>query len=332
MKGVSVIICCYNSEKRLPDTLKHLANQEVPNSINWEVILVDNNSSDNTSIVARQIWETNWGSTQLEIIQQPVPGLYHARELGIKKARFEYIIFCDDDNWLNSDYVEKVYNILSINPNIGILGGQTYGVYEKMAPEWFLKFSNFFAIGKQNNETGWINKNQWGVWGAASAYNKTIFNKLDSIGFKPILLGRTGKKMTSGEDREVCLIAKKLGFGIYYDSMLLSAHYMPSSRFSKAKFFEMCFWNGYNLPLYVYLDNPDRFSFKTLLNSIVKGYWFIIRNRKLVNKEKVDDLAKTFFEVQGTLKRNLDLLIFFTKYKTLFIKYNSNLLLIKEVE
>jgi uncharacterized protein (DUF1919 family) len=43
MNGVSIIICCYNSEKLLPETLKHISMQKVDNDLRWEVIIVNNN-------------------------------------------------------------------------------------------------------------------------------------------------------------------------------------------------------------------------------------------------------------------------------------------------
>ena len=52
MKGVSIIICCYNSSKRLPTTLNTLLNLNVPPLTNWEVIVVNNNSTDTTSELA----------------------------------------------------------------------------------------------------------------------------------------------------------------------------------------------------------------------------------------------------------------------------------------
>ena len=327
--GVSIIICCYNSEKRLPNTLGHLALQKVPSSIAWEVIVVDNNSSDRTSIVAKELWDNNGSLTSLNIYHQSLSGLYHARDLGIKKAKFKYLIFCDDDNWLYSDYVRRVYDIFSSNPSIGIVGGQTFGVYESPAPEWFIRFSNFFAIGEKKYETGYIKASDWGVWGAASAYNKAIYDCLDKEGFKPILLGRIGNKMTSGEDREMCLIVRKLGYKIYYDSSLISGHYMPISRYDGAKFLEMCLWNGHNLPLFTYLDAPDSFSVRAILYSISKGAWFLLRNRHLVDKKEINDLIKTYFEVKGTLKGNISLLLNFKKNKSLFGIYNSKLLYIK---
>ena len=52
--GISVIICCYNSSLRLDETLKHLINQKT-HGFNWELIVVDNASTDNTEAYARLV-------------------------------------------------------------------------------------------------------------------------------------------------------------------------------------------------------------------------------------------------------------------------------------
>ncbi len=57
MIGVSVIICCYNSSSRIIPTLQNLVKQRVPNHIPWEVIVVNNASTDNTGEVAKETWQ-----------------------------------------------------------------------------------------------------------------------------------------------------------------------------------------------------------------------------------------------------------------------------------
>src|SRR5882757_8940798 len=104
--GVSVIICCYNSAVRLPQTLKHLAEQNVPENLLPEIILVNNASTDDTVAVATETWN-RFGPKNIEfkIVNEPEPGQMHARKKGAEEARYECIIFCDDDNWLDKNYV-----------------------------------------------------------------------------------------------------------------------------------------------------------------------------------------------------------------------------------
>lgn len=55
-RGVSVVICCYNSTSRLEATLSHLARQRITQQLDWEVIIVDNGSDDATAELAYRLW------------------------------------------------------------------------------------------------------------------------------------------------------------------------------------------------------------------------------------------------------------------------------------
>ena len=101
--GISVIICCYNSSTLLPRTLEHLALQDVPENILWELIIVDNNSNDDTAEVARKEWEKYKIDIPFKVVYESNPGLSYARQKGVKEASFELLLFCDDDNWLEKN-------------------------------------------------------------------------------------------------------------------------------------------------------------------------------------------------------------------------------------
>ena len=121
MKGVSVIVSCHNSSDRLPPTLKHLGSQKTNTEIAWEIIVIDNASSDNTQRCARKILSQY--NIPFKIIEEPQLGLSYARRRGIMESNYDFIIFCDDDNWLNSEYVQRVYYLLDKYSDIGVLGG-----------------------------------------------------------------------------------------------------------------------------------------------------------------------------------------------------------------
>ena len=124
MDGISIIICCYNGASRITDALKHLSKQKV-NGIAWEILPVDNASTDNTEKVATKFWSTVGVKPMLRIIHESKPGLSFARERGIQEAKFDIIIFCDDDNWLCDTYVQTAHRI--IGQRIQISGLQADG-------------------------------------------------------------------------------------------------------------------------------------------------------------------------------------------------------------
>src|SRR5436305_10300761 len=114
LPGISVIICCYNSAKRLPETLAHLARQNSP--IPWEVIVVDNASTDDTARVARECWPSE--TAPLRIVDEPKSGLIYARVSGLQASRYEWLSFVDDDNWVAPDWLQLVAEIFSSRPEV----------------------------------------------------------------------------------------------------------------------------------------------------------------------------------------------------------------------
>lgn len=229
--GISVVICCYNSADRITETLKHLAYQEFKKAIPWEIILVDNNCTDNTVETAKVTWTSLNEPAKLIIVKEAVPGLSAARHKGVKTSDFNYIIFCDDDNWLSSNYLETVFNILSLNENIAAVGGYGEAVTDGNFPDWFEQFSGGYAVGKPVYKTG-ILKNKDLLTGAGLGFKKSIyelaFSKIPSL-----LTDRKGKELSSGGDSEICLRFKLLNFQLYYDSSLTFKHFIPQERLTE---------------------------------------------------------------------------------------------------
>src|SRR5258708_39204186 len=98
MNGVSVIICSYNGADKLPATLKSLSEQIVLPGIPFEIVLINNNCTDDTASVVRQTWASLDEPFPLRIFDQPIPGLSSASAIGIMPAQYEYLIFwrCED--------------------------------------------------------------------------------------------------------------------------------------------------------------------------------------------------------------------------------------------
>ena len=67
-KGVSVIVCCYNSALRLPETIRHIVQQETPAEIDWEVVIVNNSSTDNQISIYNSIGSLVWQETTAKTI------------------------------------------------------------------------------------------------------------------------------------------------------------------------------------------------------------------------------------------------------------------------
>lgn len=230
MNGISVIICCYNSAKVLPETLAHLAKQKVESTLAWEIILVNNNSTDATKTIAENLWKASGVNTSFKIIEESNPGLSHAREAGMRAASYDIFLWCDDDNWLCDTYVQTAYTIMQTHSHIGALGGWCEAVFENEVPSWFKTQSKYFAVSKQGKKSGDITHKKGCLYGAGMVLRKKHWQQLKTVGFTNLLSDRVGNKLSSGGDTEYCYALRLLGYKMWFDEGLYFKHYMTSGR------------------------------------------------------------------------------------------------------
>lgn len=227
MKGISVIICCYNSGNKLIPTLSHLAKQQSLPNIPYEIIIVDNNCIDNTIEIATGNWKVLGSPFPLTIVQQTTSGLSYAREKGVQTARFDYLVLCDDDNWFCDDYLLKVFRLMETMPETALIGGVGEAVADIPIPGWFKALNGFgYAVGDEGRSTGYVDS----LYGAGMGIRKSVFIQPMNSGFSFILSDRTGNKLSSGGDTELCLLVKNAGHKIYLDSSLSFKHFLNKER------------------------------------------------------------------------------------------------------
>ena len=272
--GVTILICTYNGAQRLPVTLRYIAAQEIPTTIACELIVVDNASTDQSAAIINKEWKQYNTSIELRVITELRPGLTYARETGFTQAQYNYIILCDDDNWLAPDYVHKAFTNMEQYQHIGILGGNGRFVYEMPAPGWLLA-CNLYAGGPQARESGEI-ADQF-VYGAGAVLRKTAYEDICARGFVSALPDRQGHQLSSGGDYELCYALALAGYSIWYDASMHFDHFITANRL--------------NLPYYLtYIEeSADCFSvlepYKILLKTqkaspllfrweLLKSFWY----------------------------------------------------------
>jgi len=231
LKEIAVVICCYNSELRIAETIKFLALQEMPSDVEWEVIVVNNASQDNTSTIAAASWERNYRGehAHFKIVDEPKAGLTNARLTGVKSAEAEIIIFCDDDNHFSSTYVSIALQVMRNQPSTGIVGGIAKPKFSIAGREWLQDFFIAMAVGPQSATDGYVN---W-VYGAGMVIRKDVFRSFKMKRIKLLLSDRAGNLLMSGGDTEICYHAVFLGFRIYYTSALVLFHDIAAHRLEK---------------------------------------------------------------------------------------------------
>lgn len=291
--GVSIIICTHNGKARLASSLDAILTLD--QSIDFELILVDNASTDGTEEFAKGYVES-WGDKiKFRCISEQKQGLLFARIAGIKVAGFSILLFCDDDNSLFKDYLQVGFQIMEDNPAIGVLGGMGIAKSEAPFPDWFSTYQKSYAVGPQASRSGIINDSRAFVYGAGSFYRKEPLLKLLQSGFQPVLTGRIGTELISGDDVEWCWLLKLMGYKIAYEEKLKFYHFLSSSRIDKAYYINLkkgiaagaallfvyeIFWNRKNLSEFKF---QLTYHFETIKVSlrVAKNEWLTKRNKNV---------------------------------------------------
>ena len=240
---LSVIICCFNSATRLTPTLQHLLTQRLDDPIRWEVIVVDNGSTDTTVEIARASWPLGH-RVPLTIVPEPIPGLSHARRAGIRAARGAVVSFVDDDNWVCEDWIRRLSDLFASHPEIGACGGKGVAVFEESEPPWFGHYQNAFAVGPQGPGPGYVPETRGYLCGAGLSVRRDALSALYDADFQQLNTGRVGKSLIAGEDVEMCLALRLAGWQLYYDPALVYRHYMPSGRMKWSYLRQLQFAHG----------------------------------------------------------------------------------------
>lgn len=262
--GVSVIICTYNGSKTIIQTIEHLFAQKC-SDLQWEILIVDNASTDSTFDCVHGFISASSSkipdNLSVSLLKEPKSGKTYALDKGFETASYQYIIICDDDNWLDENYVQTAYNIMQSDSDIGIVGGLGEPICEISPPWWFESLKEHYATGPQNPVNGEVQRG-W-VFGAGMVVRKIGWILLKENNYKNILTCRKGEELSAGGDVEMCYNYSFLDLKVYYDNRLLFKHYLPKKRLT---------WN-YVISLYKGASEADvflyfmRFSKATQLKS-----------------------------------------------------------------
>lgn len=199
---ISVVTCTYNREKYLTQALESFKNQTI-NKADFELIIVDNNSTDNTSRISKNFVSEN-PSLHIKYCFESQKGLSFARNRGLAEAEAPIISYVDDDAILAPHYLEKMVIFFNEHPNAAGVGGKVIPKYENGAePVWMSKYLNGF-VGKL--DFGAINKRFDAKMkypaGCNMTYKKEILQQAE--GFNNQLTFRSDDKYIFYEVMKIC--------------------------------------------------------------------------------------------------------------------------------
>lgn len=229
---LTVVIPTYNGAKRLPAVLDKLKGQQHTEAIRWEILVVDNNSQDDTATLIQQS-QADWpAAIPLRYAFEGRQGAAFARQHAIRAAKGRLIGFLDDDNWPAPDWVANILAFHRSHPQAGAFGGQIHGDYEVPPPEGFEKIRAYMAIREQGPQPFRFRAENLQLPPAASlVVQRQAW--LQSVPPHPTLTGKLPGLFIQGDDYEPLLYLHKAGWEIWYAPDLHTDHQIPRQRLER---------------------------------------------------------------------------------------------------
>jgi glucosyl-dolichyl phosphate glucuronosyltransferase len=220
---VSVVVCTRNRSRTLAESSAALLAIDYPPD-RWEVVIVDNHSTDDTLAVAHEI--ARGRPDLVRVFEEPEIGLSATRNAGIRRARGEIIAFADDDAFPEREWLRALVEAL-LQENVLVAGGPVEPWFQGELPSWFGdRFLPYLAAWDRGTEAHPLTYNEY-PRGNNIAFRRTVF---EHFGDFSLQLGRAGASLLSCEETELCLRVERGGGRILYAPKARIRHLTATGR------------------------------------------------------------------------------------------------------
>jgi glycosyltransferase involved in cell wall biosynthesis len=241
---LSVIICTWNRAASLQQTLCSLEQSELPNCIGWEVIIVDNNSTDETVAVCQQFLRQN--PRRYRYIIEERQGKSFALNTGVENATGRIVTFTDDDVIVDPGWLAETLRVFETYPCVGV-GGKIVPVWESEKPAWLtfegpyklLQAIVHYDLGEDPFEL------KAPALGANLSVKREVFEK---YGMFRTDLGPTAGSEIRGEDNEYCWRLLNAGERLIYAPKAIVFHPVDKRRIDRRYFQAWYYGMGQSRP------------------------------------------------------------------------------------
>lgn len=243
--SVSVLICTHNPQSSYIEKVLYSLQTQTLSIDAWELLFIDNASDE----CLRDNIDLTWHPNSKHLHEDKI-GLTQARLCGIHAARGNLIVFVDDDNVLEPNYLQTTYQIAQAHPDLGAWGGQTLPWFEQQPPAWTRHYWPHLGIRSFDNDriTDTPDMSATPI-GAGICVRRAVAQKyVDSIANSQsrLSLGRSGSKLLGHEDIDLAYTSFDLGLkvGVFKDLKL--THLIPSNRLQPEYLFSLAEGTGYS--------------------------------------------------------------------------------------
>ena len=263
---ISAIICTRNRCTYLRSALDSLATQTLADE-QYEILVVDNGSSDATAAVVRQYCRS---LKNLRYIYQNEIGLNRARNAGWQAARGEYIAYLDDDAIAESDWLETIVAVFrQQTPRPGCVGGKVEPIWEAPRPSWLPdSMLCFLALLDWSPTPLQLSTEQWLV-GVNMAIPREVLQEIN--GFAPEF-DLVDKKLLTGGEIILQLQLRQQGYTCFYHPQILVHHHIHPIRLKRRWLRRRFFWQGVTNAMLQYHRQP-----LPTATRIFRGGYLVIR-------------------------------------------------------
>ena len=195
---ISIIVSTYNREQYIIQCLESIAKQN--RSVkDWELVIVNNNCTDSTGRLIQEFLSLYQDKINVSYHIEKSQGLSYARNRGIKESQGDFLVFVDDDAFLDENYIEGLYGYLSkYNDKFIAFGGRIKPYLESELPSWMSPYlMPLMSVIDWGDEVKEFKQNKYPI-GANMGFSKAL---IEEVGDFNVNLGRVGKN-TMGGDRK----------------------------------------------------------------------------------------------------------------------------------
>jgi GT2 family glycosyltransferase len=197
----------------------------IPGALEWEIIIVDNNSVDDTKKVVKEI-QNSW---KIPIyIEEKNQGISYARNRGIRHAKGKLIAFTDDDVIVDPNWIKNIITAFEEN-DAECVGGKILPIWEKTKPDW-LSENLFYMLALLDHGNAPFYLMQPRLWGANLAFRSRAFEK---YGLFDTDRGRRPNKLYAGEETNFLSKLIRNGEKVLYVPNIIVQHIIPKERIRK---------------------------------------------------------------------------------------------------
>ncbi len=279
----SIIVPTFNRSGLLAGTLESLLVQET--DVPYEIIVVDNNSPDDTAGVVRAMGARV--AANVRYVFEEKQGASAARNAGVVAARGEILVFVDDDVIASPHWLSALVLTYRRYTNAWCVGGKITLRLPSTCPRWFDPMSPVL--------TGQLSLLDYGDGTVRVNYPKTLTSANLSVrrevlsreGVFDTRLGHAGSALLGGEDQDLCYRVHRSGGAVYYCGTATVAHVIPASRLTKRYFRRKAY--GHGRATAVVLPAQDEWREVLSLGSKVMKDW-----AKALGHYAVGDVSRGF--------------------------------------